>query len=181
MTNTQTTQLLEKYKSENIQLKEKLKKKNEINSQLREKETELYKRLKNQKDRANFDISKLKEALLIFDTKNKRLFTHLKVFEEILTTEDKFRISKYTVLLALEYMIFYKKVFEMYVFDYIVDRQNPDNKTDKDTEILIKTCKIWTNSIISETIENPNFNPKMFIKKFNDFTSKYVESNAKSE
>lgn len=117
----------------------------------------------------------LKEALKVITTKNKRLYNADKL-EYILNTTDRHRLSFATVLYTFEYMFIFQKLFEMYVFDYIVDRQNPDNKTDYDTKALISVCKEWTSQIISNQIPHPTLNIVKFKKAFKLFVTPYLEN-----
>lgn len=190
METEKTTKTIEQYNRENIVLKHYLKEAREkniiINKNLKSKSKELeevrerFKTVNNQlkrlKKETDFDIAHLKDALNNFNDRNKRLYRRMWIFDKILTSEDGFRISNHTVLLSFEYMLFYQKLFEMFVFDYIVDRQDPDNKTDEDTGELIKDCKQWTTEIIANQIYNTNFNPKVFMQKFRNFVSKYTEN-----
>ena len=78
-------------------------------------------------------------------------------FNKLIQKEDKSRLSFRTVLLDLEYLFLFQKLFEMHVFDYIVDRQNPDNKTEQDTKELIKECKNYTTKILQSFLGRCGF------------------------
>ena len=158
-------------------------KQREIHERLREEnetlksDNKLYKHFKSQVLSLQRENEILKEALKTLTTKNKKVF--YKYFDKLQVQEDGVRISFATVLLDFEFMFIFQKLFEMHVFDYIVDRQDPDNKTDADTKQLIRVCKIWTDEIIKNTMCQLSFNPAKFKQAFKLFTREYVEKNIK--
>ena len=114
----------------------------------------------------------LKDTLKMLVHKNKRVLG--KYFEKI-DKEDKARISFTTVLLDCEYMFFFQKLFEMHTFDYIIDRQNPDDKTDLQTRQLYIDCKDFTTNLIKAMCYRTSLDVQDFKRSFKLFTSDFVE------
>ena len=117
----------------------------------------------------------LREQLVTFMKKNKRVWSKVN-YENVIMNEDKSKISFATVLLTFEYMFFYQKLFEMHVYDYIVDKQNPDNKTDEDDKKLIKICKEWSTKITINQAYRMTLKVEDFKKAFKTFVKPYIET-----
>lgn len=134
--------------------------------------------LKSELKKIKFERDTYQQNLDLLLKKNKRLFNYFshkemnKLFEE-----DKVRISFATVLLDLEIIHIFKRLFEMHVFDYIVDRQNPDNKTEAYTQTLISICKRFTDCVIDDQIHKEMLSPQKFKIEFNNFINQYIERN----
>ena len=114
----------------------------------------------------------LKNALELLTIKNFRVF---RGYFKTLEKPDTWNCSFSTVLLDIELMFIFHKLFQLHIFDYIVNRQNPFNKTDKDTIFLAKLCNTWANNIAVNVIHEQDFSPVEFKSKFKRFTSHHVE------
>lgn len=176
------------YKLKLYSVQHRLKQSQLINKTLRynlkelEKEYETIKEKINKSKQISFENIKLRESnaslfnmLEAVTKENKRLYGREKRFDDIKKTMDGWRISIHTIYTTFEYVFIYQKLFEMFIFDFIVDRQNPDNKTEKDTEELVKICKSWTNEILTNQIPRQKLNMREFRQAFNTFTNEYVE------
>ena len=104
-----------------------------------------------------------------------RCSVSLASFSALEIPEKKIRLPFNNVFVALEYMLLFQKLFEMYVFDYIIDRQNPDNKTEEDTKALIINCKAYTDKIIHNLTYSRGIDTKAFKKSFKEFAKRYVD------
>lgn len=122
----------------------------------------------------------LKEQLNMFLKKNKRIWKYDKNYEKILNNKDQSKISFATVLFAFEYAFLFQKLFEMFVYDFIVDKQDPDTKTDEDDKKLIQICKNWTSEIIRNQTYKTSLNVKGFKVAFRLFTGPYLETKSKN-
>lgn len=105
--------------------------------------------------------------------KNKRVLR--KDIYELAEHEDKSRISAFTIMFDIENAFIFQKLFEMHIYDYIVDRQNPENKTEEDTKNLIFICKQFTNNILRNQIYQLNLDIGKFKNSFKYFVSNYIE------
>lgn len=151
------------------EINKRLKKENESNKVHKTK----YLACLTENKKLQLENGTLKDTLKTLVTKNKRVLgTYYHKAQE---QEDGWRISFATVLLDFEFMFIFQKLFEMHVFDYIVDRQNPDNKTEYDTKQLVQTCKEWTDEIIKNQIYHITLKPDEFKKAFKTFTQNHVE------
>lgn len=177
---------LKRYRAKNTeinQLKKRINKKNEnikaLKSELKKQkaETDLLSRI----NRLKTDKAKLKLELETYKTildnliiQNRRVLGSY--FRKTKGIPDEMRTSFTTVLLDFEYMFNFQKLFEMHVYDYIVDRQDPDTKTDLDDRILIYACKKFSNEVINELQSYTNIDVEAFKKKFKDFAKSYTEN-----
>lgn len=154
---------------------------------LKDKNKSLKLELNKSKDKINMLESKLKSQDL--ETKNK-LYSYQDMIDlaikknkrvigkdiyELAEHEDKARITLKTIMFDLENAFIFQKLFEMHIYDYIVDRQNPDNKTEEDTKNLIFICKQFTNNILRNQIYKTSLDIGMFKEIFKHFVSNYVE------
>ena len=130
-------------------------------------------KLKNKIIELEYKISTQQDIINVFLNSNKRLFNVS--FNKLIQKEDKSRLSFRTVLLDLEYLFLFQKLFEMHVFDYIVDRQNPDNKTEQDTKELIKECKNYTTKLLQSFCCNDKLNILQFKESFYNFVKQFKE------
>ncbi len=130
-------------------------------------------KLKNKIIELEYKTSTQQDIINVFLNSNKRLFNVS--FNKLIQKEDKSRLSFRTVLLDLEYLFLFQKLFEMHVFDYIVDRQNPDNKTEQDTKELIKECKNYTTKILQSFCCNDKLNILQFKESFYNFVKQFKE------
>ena len=153
---------------------------------LKDKNKSLKLELNKSKDKINMLESKLKSQDL--ETKNK-LYSYQDMIDlaikknkrvigkdiyELAEHEDKARITLKTIMFDLENAFIFQKLFEMHIYDYIVDRQNPDNKTEEDTKNLIFICKQFTNNILRNQIYKTSLDIGMFKEIFKHFVSNYV-------
>lgn len=115
-------------------------------------------------------IETYEEILKTFTIKNKKVFD-----KYLLEKDDDIRISTSTIMLDFEYMFVFQKLFEMHVFDYIVDRQNPTDKTEADTNMLIYLCKEWSSAITKRYIFNRGLDVRELKKQFRSFVNPYIE------
>ena len=148
---------------------------------------EKNKNLKIEIDRVSKENSRLKSEMLEiknkFNTyqdmiklainKNKRVLR--KDIYELAEHEDKSRVSAFTIMFDIENAFIFQKLFEMHIYDYIVDRQNPENKTEEDTKNLIFICKQFTNNILRNQIYQLNLDIGKFKNTFKHFVSNYIE------
>lgn len=130
-------------------------------------------KLKNKIIELEYKTSTQQDIINVFLNSNKRLFNVS--FNKLIQKEDKSRLSFRTVLLDLEYLFLFQKLFEMHVFDYIVDRQNPDNKTEQDTKELIKECKNYTTKLLQSFCCNDKLNILQFKESFYNFVKQFKE------
>lgn len=115
-------------------------------------------------------IETYEEILKTFTIKNKKVFD-----KYLLEKDDDIRISTSTIMLDFEYMFVFQKLFEMHVFDFIVDRQNPTDKTEADTNMLIYLCKEWSSAITKRYIFNQGLDVRELKKQFRSFVNPYIE------
>lgn len=120
----------------------------------------------------SLENTNLKEALKMLVHKNKRV---LGQYFERIDREDKVRVSFATVLLDFEYMFFFQKLFEMHTFDYIIDRQDPDDKTDLQTKQLYMNCKDFTTNLIKSICYRTGIDVQSFKRSFKTFTDDFIE------
>lgn len=130
-------------------------------------------KLKNKIIELEYKTFTQQDIINVFLNSNKRLFNVS--FNKLIQKEDKSRLSFHTVLLDLEYLFLFQKLFEMHVFDYIVDRQNPDNKTEQDTKELIKECKNYTTKLLQSFCCNDKLNILQFKESFYNFVKQFKE------
>lgn len=160
------SQTIDKLKDKNKSLKLELNKsKDKINmleSKLKSQDLETKNKLHSYQDMIDLAIKK-----------NKRVIG--KDIYELAEHEDKARITLKTIMFDLENAFIFQKLFEMHIYDYIVDRQNPDNKTEEDTKNLIFICKQFTNNILRNQIYKTSLDIGMFKEIFKHFVSNYVE------
>lgn len=153
---TKSKEIIEKLRRENSQLKNELKKFNK---------TEIAK--------LKYELKTSQDALKLLEFRNKRIFGIY--YEKIALPEDTHRLTFATVLLDYELMFTFQKYFEMHVFDYLVDRQSPEDKTERDTIELIKICKDWTSQVIINSTTKLSPTPEVFKQAFKQFTKPYIE------
>ena len=113
-----------------------------------------------------------KEIVNTLVTKNKSIFAG---YLETIDKPDEARISFATIMLDLEYIFSFVKLFEMHVFDYIVDRQDPTDKTEADNVKLIAICKQFTTDTIKRNVFNPGLDIKRFKQHFKGWSMIYLE------
>ncbi len=117
--------------------------------------------------------AKIYKAILdTFTLKNKKVFHDY--FEKELR-EDCIRLPISTILQDLNYAFAFVKFFEMHVFDYVVNRQNPDDKTEADTVKLIADCKEFTTHIITDYIFKEELDIKGVKREFQTWVAPYLD------
>ena len=131
-----------------------------------------YKKLKIENKKLVAELKVFKDFFKTFTTRNKQVFGS---YFNKLAENDKVRISMGTVILDLEYMFSFQKLFEMHVYDYIVDRQDPDNKTNQDNVNLIIACKDFTNIVFKSMAYQTTLNVPMFKRAFLNFIKDFYE------
>lgn len=95
-------------------------------------------------------------------------------FEGLAKHKDIARCSFKTILYDLECIYLYVKLFEMNVFDFIVDRQSAE-KTDKETMQLISQCKAFTNKILLDNAFKGLLDIDKFKRDFKHFAKDKIE------
>lgn len=153
------------------------KKLTDLTSSLKIKENKV---LNNQKiiDKLTIENNTYRQAMSALVHKNKDIF---KKYFNKLSEEDDLNVSGATVLLDFEYMIVFKKLFEMHIFDYIVDRQLLRRATSKEIEEenikLISECKKFADTVIQNELLKTKIGVNEFWKDFKQFASQYIEEN----
>lgn len=115
----------------------------------------------------------LQTCLQTLTTKNKAVFKNY--YDKAILQPDDIQISIGTVILDFEYTFIFQKLFEMHLFDFIVDKQDPDNKTIEDTRNLISICKTFSTSLIKNQIYKPTMNVKEVKDSIRKFVKPYIE------
>lgn len=109
---------------------------------------------------------------------NKLVAENIKVmhrdFKGLSEHRDIARCSFKTIIYNLECIYFYVKLFEMNVFDFIVDRQSIE-KTDKETMQLISESKVFTNKILLDNVFKGLLDLDKFKKDFKHFAKDKIE------
>lgn len=127
---------------------------------------------KNEMLKLKLYINSYKESLKLLVFKNKQIFR--KYFDKI-AEEDELKTSFNTIIIDFEYISVFMKLFEMHIFDYIVERQDPDNKTEQDTTNLIIDCKDYSMKMIKSLLYCSNVDIVKCKKSLRDFVNQYVE------
>ncbi len=130
-------------------------------------------RLKIENTKLKLENKNLKESICTIVTKNKKVFRQY--FDKLAQEEQGWRCSFGQVATDIEYMHIFQKMFEMHVFDYIVDRQDPTDKTDNDTNALITRCRNWSLNMSQNAIQAIGFDIKQFKKDFKEFTDPQID------
>jgi len=94
-------------------------------------------------------------------------------YKNILLFEDQDKISMKTLLLDLVNVFLSLKLFEMHLFDYIIARQDPDEKTEYDTIILIKQCAAYSKELY-DLVKNEK---QLNFEKYEKLIRKFVKEN----
>ena len=124
-------------------------------------------------EKQKYELETCQDLIKTMIKHNKRLTR--KDYGELAEKEDKVRLSFDSVLLFYESTFVFQKLFEMSVFDYIVDRQKPENKTEEDTQNLISSCRHFTNTFLMNNIFTLKLDIFNFKKRFKEFIKNHIE------
>lgn len=94
-------------------------------------------------------------------------------YGKILSFKDQDKISMNTLLLDLTNVFLSFKLFDMHLFDYIVARQDPDEKTDKDTACLVTWCSVYSKKLY-DLLKNES---KLNFRKYKELIRKFAKEN----
>lgn len=115
------------------------------------------------------ELQTLKDCMSKLTYKNKGILK-----EYFNNSEEVFVVSFDSVILSLQYLLIFKKLFELNIFDYIVDRQFVNNKTADYDNMLINICSSFSSEMINKYM-NEDFNKKDFKKIFTNFVCPFLE------
>ena len=143
------------------------------------KQKETINKLREENLKLSIDNKSLRKNIsTIIDTTKLKLENEtLQICLQTLTTKNKAVFKNYydKVILDFEYTFIFQKLFEMHLFDFIVDKQDPDNKTIEDTRNLISICKTFSTSLIKNQIYKPTMNVKEIKDSIRKFVKPYIE------
>ena len=125
--------------------------------------------LLNENTKLKTEIDSLKECL------SSLMYKHGGVLKEYFNnTNDDESVSFDSVILSLKYMFLFRKLFELNIFDFIIDRQSPDGKSVNYDSKLINLCNSFSSDIIIKYLNN-DIKTKDFKKEFYTFARPYLE------
>lgn len=128
------------------------------------------KKYKNEMKKEKFLKSSLSELKSFVTERLSRSFGM--EYDKILNFQDSCKISTKTIFLDLINIFLSLKLFEMHLSDYIIDRQNPDEKTEYDTILLFKQSHDFSIRVFDKL----KFENEIDLKKYAKMIKAFIQN-----